>query len=359
LDIAYCHFTIDTSANTRETVLLDWHLAEADTLEFSEQWQSRLLHLPQQDALTFAKTNAYFGHYTAELVNAFLKEFPVEVDFIAAHGHTIFHHPEKRVTVQIGDGAALAARTGLPVVCDFRTHDIAIDGEGAPLAPLADQLLLKGYDFYLNLGGIANISANVNGKFVAFDIGPANQVLNALAHQLKMPYDDGGQIAAQGQLLPDLLHAVNQVDYFRKMYPKSLDNEYCKKTFIPYYFLEEGQWANKLHTAVEQLAQQTVSDIKLIIEKEKGFASKDQYSLLATGGGAFNTYLMNRMQALCGDLVKIVVPDPSIIQFKEAALMALMGVLRVANVPNCISTVTGAKIDTIGGAIYQGTSKVL
>ncbi|MEL6926427.1 MAG: anhydro-N-acetylmuramic acid kinase [Bacteroidota bacterium] len=221
LDIACCQFTINPKASDRTDFLVDWHLAQAATIRFSEQWQGRLAYLPAQDALTFAKTNTYFGHYTGELVNAFLQKFDLKPDFIAAHGHTIFHYPDKRLTVQIGDGAALAATTGLPVVCDFRTHDIAIDGEGAPLAPLADQLLLPGYDFYLNLGGIANVSASIGDRFVAFDIGPANQVLNALANQLDIEYDDEGKIAASGEVITTLLHEVNDIAYFRKMYPKS------------------------------------------------------------------------------------------------------------------------------------------
>ena len=171
LDIAFCKFKVEND------IVLNWELLKAETIPFSEMWYSRLAHLPTQSALVYAKTHVYFGHYMGELVIDFMSRNNILPDFISSHGHTIFHHPDKRMTAQIGDGGALAATTGLMVVSDFRTQDIALGGEGTPLAPAADKYLFNGYDFYLNIGGIANISCNANGKMIAFDIGGANQVL--------------------------------------------------------------------------------------------------------------------------------------------------------------------------------------
>ena len=157
LDIAWCRFDL-AEPGASNNPIEDWELLLAETLPFSETWVNRLSNLPEQSALTFAKTDTYFGHYMAELVNGFLARHQIEPDFIASHGHTVFHYPEKLMTSQIGDGAALAALTGYPVVSDFRTQDVALHGEGTPIAPAADRYLLDGYDFYMNIGGIANIT---------------------------------------------------------------------------------------------------------------------------------------------------------------------------------------------------------
>ncbi|HFB99862.1 MAG TPA: anhydro-N-acetylmuramic acid kinase [Phaeodactylibacter sp.] len=353
LDISFCKYAVKSNA------IAHWELLHADTLSFSEMWQSRLVHLPNQSALVYAKTHTYFGHYMGELVNQFLENLPsslkqnFRLDFIASHGHTIFHYPDKRMTAQIGDGAALAAVTGYSVIADFRTQDIAIGGEGTPLAPAADKYLFEGYDFYLNLGGIANISCNVNGKMIAFDIGGANQVLNGLAHLVNQEYDDEGKLAAQGEIVNELLQEVNLNPYFSKKYPKSLDNQWVVNHLLKKYLEHPAPVKNRLRTAVEQLAQQTVNSVLQVIDNE-GLTNK-KYKMFATGGGVFNTFLMQRMQALFLEKIdlEMVIPKQEIIQFKEAILMGLLGVLRMENIPNCMASVTGAKRDTIGGAIYK------
>lgn len=353
LDLAFCEISVTDTPKFR---VKNSKILVAETLAFSEQWVSRLKHLPQQSALTFAKTNTYFAHYTAELVKAFCIKNKVKPDFIAAHGHTIFHDPDGRITVQIGDGAALAAKTGYPVICDFRTHDIALDGEGTPLAPIADKWLFPNYDFYLNIGGIANISCNANGQFIAFDIGAANQIFNALAHLTGQDYDKDGQIAATGKVHQSTLNTVNALDYFNAPYPKSLDNSWIKQNILPFYLSVECSVEDKMSTAVEQLALQIATSIENIKAKEN--FKKSKYTLFVTGGGAFNKYLTERIDSLCID-VEIVLPEKIIIDFKEAALMALMGVLRVENQVNCMASVTGARFDTIGGAIYQGRKRYI
>jgi anhydro-N-acetylmuramic acid kinase len=348
LDIAFCKFEVENEN------ISAWELLKAETIPFSEMWQSRLAHLPTQSALIYAKTHAYFGHYMGELVIDFMSRNSILPDFIASHGHTIFHHPDKRMTAQIGDGGALAATTGLTVIADFRTQDIAIGGEGTPLAPVADKYLFGGYDFYLNIGGIANVSCNVNGKMVAFDIGGANQVLNGLAYLVNQEYDDGGKIAEQGEVVNALLQEVNSVDYFSRKYPKSLDNQWVVQNLLKKYREYPESVENRMRTAVEQLAQQTVLAVLQIIENES--LPNKKYRMLATGGGVFNTFLMQRMQELFKEKIdlEIMVPEKEIIGFKEAILMTFLGVLRLENLPNCLASVTGARRDTIGGAIYSG-----
>ena len=353
LDLVFCEIE---AADEPDFTVTHSEILVAETVPFSEQWQVRLKNLPEQNALTFAKTNTYFAHYTADLVRGFCIKNKVKPDFIAAHGHTIFHQPENFLTVQIGDGAALAAKTGYPVVCDFRTHDVALHGEGTPLAPAADRWLYPGYDFYLNLGGIANISCKVDDSFVAFDTAPANQVLNALANLTGAEYDANGALADAGQVDTDLLNAVNTLPYFSEKYPKSLDNSWIKNQVLPLYFSAEISLKDKIRTAVEQTAGQTAVELKRVTVREN--ISQENRKMLVTGGGAFNGFLIKRLRALCEN-TEIVLPSDLIINFKEAALMALLGVLRVENQPNCYASVTGAKYDSVGGAIYQGRKKII
>lgn len=348
LDIAFCEFTFENRQ------LTSWQIHHAETMPFSEEWQAKLKSLPQASGKELTLAHAHFGHYAGKLVNQFLRQYPQEPDFIASHGHTIFHYPDEKMTLQIGDGAAIAAVTGYPVISDFRAMDIALGGQGAPVAPIADRYLLDGYDFYLNLGGIANVTCHVHDKYIAFDIGGANQVLNALAQKLDLPYDIGGVIAASGTLNVELLAQANALPYHQLPYPKSLGNDWVQEQLIPIFLDFDAKISDKLHTACMYTAFQVAKDIGQIIEKED--IKKDNYKLLATGGGALNQFLMDCIRNACSKVadIEIIVPEPEIIGFKEAALMALMGVLRVENLPNCIASVTGASRDAVGGAIHQG-----
>lgn len=345
LDIAFCEFDI------QEGNITSWQLLKAETIPFSQKWIERLLGLPFQNALVYAQTDTYFGYYMGELVNNFLQKHQIQPDFVASHGHTVFHNPEKRFTAQIGNGAALAATIRYPVISDFRTQDIAQNGEGAPVAPIADKLLFPEYDFFLNLGGIANLSCNANGKFIAFDIGGANQVLNALSNEIDLEYDEDGKIAATGKLNHTLFEQLNQSPYFKQSYPKSLSNQWVQETLIKAYFEAEDAIENLLHTACIQLAHQTKIAFTQILENEG--LKKDSYKILVTGGGAFNSFLMKCLEEHCASLANLewVIPDANIISFKEATLMALMGVLRMEGLPNCLSTVTGARKDSVGGML--------
>lgn len=353
VDVAYCSFDIKRTTES-DVIVENWEILEAETIAFSEQWEGRLAKLPDQNALTFAKTHTYLGHYLGAMVNDFIERYQITPDFIASHGHTIFHDPMGRLTVQIGDGSALAAVTGYPVISNFRNQDIAINGQGAPVAPIVDKYLLAGHDFYLNLGGIANITSVQGEQIIAFDICPANQLLNALANQIGLEYDEGGQIAATGTVLSELLAEINRADFYRISYPKSLDNAWSGDAILSKLESNPKEIPNQLCTLVEHIAYQIAFAIKQVIRKEK--IQKDQYTLLATGGGAFNTFLMERLQAHCLKVgnIEVVLPDTDIIQFKEAVLMAWMGVLRVENVPNVLKTVTGATRNSINGAIHQG-----
>ncbi len=349
LDIAYCEIQVDKGE-------YKWDLLACDVYPFSEMWQLRLKELPYQAAISFARTHTYFGHYMGGFVNDFIKKNEIEPDLIASHGHTIFHDPNKRMTSQIGDGGALAAITGLPVVNDFRTQDIAINGEGTPLAPIVDTLLFKEYDFCLNLGGIANITYTKGTKVIAFDVTACNQVLNALAQVLGLLYDENGNVARKGEYLPSIAAKINALPYFKTNYPKSISNEWVRGKILPVFLDDSENIENKITTACHLIGQHISEAIEQIIEQE-GMAAKS-LTMLVSGGGVLNTFLIECIQKYCKS-VEIIIPNQEIINYKEAILMALLGVLRIENTANCLSSVTGATRDTIGGAIYQGYKKII
>lgn len=352
LDIAHCRFSIDPDNVGSE--VREWSLLEAETIPFREEWGERLSALPGASARELALAHAQFGRYVGELVLGFLEKHHIEPALIASHGHTIFHYPEEGMTLQVGDGAAIAAVTGYPVIDNFRMQDVALGGQGAPLAPIADKLLFPEYDFMLNLGGIANLTGKGPGRYIAFDSIGANQVLNALAAQSGQPYDDGGRLAAGGQLVPALLEQMERLAFFQKNYPKSLGNDWVRDFMVKPYLAYEAPLEDKLHTACRQVARQIARDLERVLKAE-GFPAR-QYRMMASGGGVFNTFLMRCIREECEKVCNLTVeaPSPKAAAFKEAALMALMGALRIANIPNCLPSVTNAARAAIGGAVHQG-----
>lgn len=353
LDIAFVELNGD------EKIGVTWRMLCAETVPFSEVWQARLRDIEQTDAQTFARTHTYFGRYLAELVNGFLERQRIklhEVDLISSHGHTVFHDPQRYYTTQIGCGAALCAGTKIEVACDFRTQDVALKGEGTPLAPLADQFLFAGHDFYLNIGGIANISATIDNNMVAFDTSPANQILNRLAQQLGFEYDRNGEIAQKATADPRLATQLQTFDYYGRKYPKSLSNQACQQGFYPIIEAFDTDAATKLATMTQHIALKVSEAIDYLDTQKNNdlvLNSKQTRTLLATGGGALNSYLIqNIAHFLTPQQVEIVVPDRSIIEFKEAILMTLMGYFRKKNIPNTLASVTAAQRNTIGGALY-------
>jgi anhydro-N-acetylmuramic acid kinase len=347
LDIAFCRFEWDGKS------IVEKKIQEAETIPFSEVWKTRLKNLPEQNALVFAKTDVYFGYYMGDLVNNFIKKHQIEsLDFIASHGHTIFHDPSRRYSIQIGNGAALAATTEKIVINEFRLQDVAHNGEGAPLAPLADFYLFPGFDFYMNIGGIANISANIADKWLAFDIAPANQIFNFLAQKLDLEFDSDGKIAESGTVNIELLEKLQNFDFYQNSYPKSLANEWIGENVLP-LFSNDLSVKDQMATSVELLVQETKNAIERILKNEN--FKKSDFKLLVSGGGAYNKFMI---QSLVKELnkinISISIPEDTTIQFKEAQLIALLGLLRLEEIPNSFPSVTGARKATINGAVHLG-----
>lgn len=350
LDVGYCRFEIGQPFQ-----VLDWKLLKTDCLPFGPEWEKKLKGAAALSAPALAQLHTAFGHCLGQLLDDFFEKNGIqgtEIDLIASHGHTVFHEPAKGYTLQIGDGAALAAATGCKVVCDFRSSDVALGGQGAPLAPMADKMLFPGFDFYLNLGGIANITCNANGRFVAFDITGANQVLNALAQTLGYDFDENGHLASAGSLEETLFAQLNSLPFLALPYPKSLSNQWVQENPLKICQNSSANLHDKLYTTCRHVAFQLKNSIAQIIDREG--IEKKNYSLLATGGGVFNGFLMECIRAEIGN-VEVEIPALEHVKFKEACLMALLGVMRMEGIPNCISSVTGARKDAVGGAVYSGS----
>lgn len=345
LDMAYIH--LQETAGTWTFDIL--HTA---CYAYEPEWEERLrnaIRLPSRDYMVL---HAQYGRYIGLQVNRFIEEFSLQhrVDLVSSHGHTSFHEPELGMTGQLGDGASIAALTGLPVVTDLRAMDVALGGQGAPIVPIGEKLLLGEYDYFLNLGGIANISRKTGSEFVAFDVCPANRILNMLAQKLGLAYDADGAIAATGRVNPELLQQLNSLGFYTQPWPKSLDNRFGTDTVFPLIEKAGLTVPDAMATMVEHTACQLSASVRQL--KKEGEAEQ---SLLATGGGALNGFLVQRIGTMLeAQGVKVIVPDRKLVEYKEALVMALMGTLRWRQEYTTITTVTGASKGSIGGALWMG-----
>lgn len=342
LDVALCHF--EPAADSRSP--LRWQLLAADTYAYPSDWVERLSGLDTASAYDYALTHVQLGHYIGQRVNQFLAAHPLPVDAIASHGHTIFHQPHLLLTSQIGDGNAIAAETALPVVSNFRALDVALGGQGAPLVPVGDRLLFSEYEACLNLGGFSNISFDdAAGLRRAFDISPCNFALNALARRVGKAYDRDGFLAASGSIDEALLAQMDALEYYRRPLPKSLGKEWYLASFAPLLEKAEMGVPDLLRTVVEHVARQ----ISTVLE------DRHIRSLLVTGGGARNTFLMSRIAALSPHC-QVLVPEANIVDYKEAIIFALLGYLRLTGQVNTYASVTGASSDSCGGEVINSSA---
>ncbi|AZA99550.1 anhydro-N-acetylmuramic acid kinase [Chryseobacterium joostei] len=315
-----------------------FEILNADTLPYSTDWENKLrnsIHLSVDDLL---ELHSEYGFYLGQQVKEFIEKYQLEdIDMISSHGHTVFHQPQRKFTLQVGDGRAIKLETNLPVIYDFRSQDVLMKGNGAPLVPIGDELLFSEYGACLNLGGFSNISLQDNGKRIAFDIAPVNIILNTLARQLDKGFDENGDLARKGKINERLLNQFNSLDFYQQSHPKSLGIEWCNQHVFP--LLENIEPLEALATFTEHIAQQ----ISNTINKNK---IKD---ILITGGGAYNTFLIEKIKAKTKS--EVIIPEKEIIDYKEALIFAFMGVLKINNEINILSSATGSTSDHSSGVI--------
>lgn len=344
LDIALIE--ISTLNNSK----LDWTIFQKDLIAYDLNWKNWLIKLPTESAKSYVKKKAAYSKYIAKMVNQFILKHNLSPDLIAWHGHTIFHFPDLNISEQIGEGGIMAGLTNIKTITDFRITDISLNGQGTPLVPIVEQLLFPGYEYYLNLGGIANISIHQKDNISAYDVCPANQLLNHLSMLIDKPYDDNGAIASRGNIDFNLLKSMGQFDYYNNKHPKSLDNNWIRDTYFPLFQKSKISINDKLATTNQFIIDQLYQEFK--ISQQIVFKHKNT-RLFVTGGGTHNSFLIQNLSQKLKTLnIELIIPSASIIDYKETILMALMGYLRVHNKHNVLASVTGAKRNTIGGAIY-------
>lgn len=331
LDVVLTHF--DFSDNTPK-----FEVIKSKTYNYDQQTRKMLLSLHLLSAEELRRADINFARLSAAAVNDFTKDINVEIDFIASHGHTVFHNPSENYTFQIGDGNTIAKLTGIKTVFDFRSGDIALGGQGAPLVPIGDELLFCNYDACLNIGGFANISKLSGEKRIAYDIAPANIVINNYARKEGKEYDNNGELAQQGKIIASLLEALSNLNYYSQKPPKSLGREWVEQTFIPIVETYPS-YSNTdiLRTLTEHIAQKIANELN------------DCKNALITGGGAYNSFLIQAIKRYCK--TNLVIPNDIIINYKEAIIFALLGALRLNEKDNCLANITGAKRNSCCGLV--------
>lgn len=334
LDLAYIEFSFDNSWSFK--------IIKAETIGYPNKWDEILKNLVLNSFDELEKIDKDYTIYLASTINDFIKKNKiVELDAVCSHGHTALHQPSKKLTYQIGNLSELSKLIEKKVICDFRVQDVELGGQGAPLVPIGDDLLFYKYDYCLNLGGFANVSTKVNSARIAYDICPLNIVLNNYAIKLGYNFDENGKIAALGNINSQLLKALNQLEFYKSSPPKSLGLEWVNKTIFPLIVFYQLSIKDILRTFVEHSAFQIATEVN----------KTRKANVLVTGGGAYNLFLINRIKKLTDN--KIILPSRDLIEYKEALIFGLLGVLKLRGENNCLSSVTGAKRDHSSGKIYN------
>jgi anhydro-N-acetylmuramic acid kinase len=338
LDLAYCHFS-------EENEVWAFDIQHTKSISYPSSQQNELKDAIRLGVEDLFQLHNNYGTWLGEQAHDFIEEHQLSVDYIASHGHTTHHRPELGFTIQIGSGQHLANASQQKVISDFRTNDIALGGQGAPLVPIGDHLLFNEYDFCLNLGGISNISFEVKGKRIAYDIGLANMILNYITRKIDLEYDKGGALARSGSSHPEMLQKLNALQYYLLPHPKSIGYEWFLEEVVPIVEGTDAKTEDLLHTAVHHIC-------KKIAQQIQQNTIKAGQKVLVTGGGALNTFLIETLMKKLGSETQVVVPGKELINFKEAMVFAFMGALRAEKLTNILSSVTGAGRDSSSGTLY-------
>jgi anhydro-N-acetylmuramic acid kinase len=319
-----------------------FEILESETIGYSQSWINNLKSAVDYSETELEKLNKDYTKLLASIISTFIEKHKIEnLDAVCSHGHTILHQPEKSLTLQIGNLPEIATLIHQTVVCDFRVQDVKLGGQGAPLVPIGDRILFSEYDYCMNLGGFSNVSFEQNSERIAFDISPVNTVLNFYANQLGLNYDDKGKLSRTGGINENLLNELNSLDFYKLKFPKSLGFEFVKEIVLPIIESYKISIEDKLCTFTEHVALQTA----LALPNKKG-------RILITGGGAYNDFIIERIQSYLPEM-EIIIPSTKILEFKEALIFALLGVLKLRDEINVLSSVTGAKNDHSSGEIYK------
>jgi anhydro-N-acetylmuramic acid kinase len=334
LDISFC---IYRNLNNQ----WDFEFIKGETILFEEHLLEKLKKVRQLGALELARLDIDLGDWIGAQIKSFCQRHSVEADIIGSHGHTVYHNPEELYSIQIGSGQAMAISSGVPVINDFRSKDVLLGGSGAPLVPIGDLLLFQEYDACLNLGGIANVTVRSENKLLAWDVCPCNQVLNAIANRVGLDYDKDGKLAKKGRVLNSWLKTLSENSYYEKPTPKSMSNEWVEQEVLQH--LPTDLPDDMSFTFCQLVANKIYDDLKPFELKK----------VLVSGGGANHPVMVGLLNKKFGKETAIIIPNASIVEFKEAIIFGLMAVLRNINEINVLKSVTGAAHDTSSGTHYE------
>ena len=333
IDIIYVSFTNDENWTFK--------IHNSETIKYSTEWKSILSQLVTKSIDELKIIDSKYSEFLSTVISKFQNKNNIKIiDFVASHGHTALHQPENDLTYQLGNLQVLANKLKTKVICDFRVQDVEYGGQGAPLVPIGDRLLFNEYNYCLNLGGFANVSFELKNERIAFDICPVNIVLNYYVSTLGFEYDDKGELASTGMINQYLLFQLNKLQFYNETPPKSLGLEWVDENIFPLIDAFNLESNDILRTYIEHIAIQIS---KILVQ--------DNSRVLVTGGGVYNNFLMSRIQYFSKS--EIVIPDNEIIEFKEALIFGLLGVLKDRNEINCLKSVTGANRDHSSGKILM------
>lgn len=333
--------------NTSNPYQPEWQLYAAYEFQIPPGGKQSLSGSDKLSSKELLTLDATYGKWLGQSIKAFLENTPFLPEIQAIHGHTVFHQPQAGFSFQLGCGAHIAHHSGIDTLTNVRAMDIAAGGLGAPYAPLADRALFPGYDAYLNLGGISNISFHNENNWQARDCGACNQLLNKLARRTGLEYDKDGNLAAGGNIVPSLLNSLLLLDELI-LAQKAMSNQWVQDVLIKPFDNRVEKVEDLLATAVEWIAYCIVKPLK------SAFNGTRPIKVLVSGGGTFNLALMRKLKIIAGDRCEFVIPEPEIITFKEALLMAYIGFLWQMNLPAKLSETTSAVKDHLQGSMYKG-----
>ena len=321
---------------------VEFSFLASETISYSPEWREKLSNAIQLDAPELTRLDNEYTDYLAEVIGEFIKKFEIDLlDAVCSHGHTVKHRPKKGITLQIGNLPKLAKSLNVPVVCDFRVQDVEFGGQGAPLVPIGDRLFFHQYKYCINLGGFANVSLEKESHRIAYDLCPLNTVFNYFMHKLGQDFDEDGQLASSGKINEELLKELNALNFYKKKPPKSLGIEWVNSDVIPLIERYDLEIPDILRTFAIHAATQISS----------GLDNDPGSSVLLTGGGAYNRFFVEQLRSESN--CNFIIPDKQLIDFKEALIFALLGVLKLRDEVNVLSSVTGAKMDHSSGRIYE------
>ena len=332
IDLAYIHFKKDKKWS--------YNIICAETVAYDTEWETELRNGVEYTTVQLERLNVSYTQLLSEVIKIFIEKNQLKnIDAVCSHGHTILHQPENKLTLQIGNLEILAQLINQKVVCDFRVQDVMLGGQGAPLVPIGDQLLFSEYTYCVNLGGFSNISTAINNERIAYDICPVNIVLNHYVQKAGVSYDDKGIMASSGEVCKLLLEKLNDIKFYRLPPPKSLGLEWVKLMIIPLIDSYELSIKDILRTFVEHVAIQ-IGDV----------LTKEKSSVLFTGGGVYNLFLMERIREYSN--AEIIISSAELIEYKEALIFGFLGVLKLRNEINVLASVTGAEKNHSSGKIF-------